>query len=84
MLYTSCPRQCSTPCTDDANVREVVSELHCIKYTEQRGQDSTPTIWGEEEGKGDTRRSAVAAGQAFDLCRQHVIIVVCLHPRYLG
>jgi len=28
------------------------------------------TIWGEQEGKGDTQRLAVAAGQAFDLYRQ--------------
>jgi len=63
----------------------MVSELHCtMHHNADVGRDSTQTICGEEEGKGDAWRLAVAAGQAFDLCRQHVIIVVRVRPHYLG
>ena len=67
-----CLCQCSTPGMDDANNWRMVSELRCTKHNNVDkiacGRDSMWTIWGEEEGKGDARRLAVAARQAFDLC----------------
>jgi len=80
-----CPRQCSTAGTDEAIHRGTVSEMRCTKHN--NGLDSTRMIWGEEEYKRDVRRLAIAAGQAFDLCRwpRSYRCPRCLrHPHYLG
>jgi len=72
----------------DVNDWGMVSELRCTKHNNAdeiaRRRDSTQTIWGEEEGKGNAQRLVVVARQAFASGR--VIIVVHVRPhrsRYL-